>query len=115
MRAKKVVPSLPDAAAELGVTPAADSAVTAKPQQGGGGNQMVCGTPGGLPDTMLGTFIPTQLQVVRFEVPQGHVRGMPLVIVHESFEYLNSVVGGIILGDTRVRRQPPARAPAGSA
>ena len=90
---KKVVPSLPDAAAELGVTPAADSAVeeaptpshvTAKPQQVGGDNQLFCGTPGGLPDTMLGTFIPPQSQVVPFVVPQGHVCGMPLMIVPES-------------------------------
>ena len=45
MRAKKVVPSLPDAAAELGVTPAAEPDVKAKPQQGGGGNHVCTSLP----------------------------------------------------------------------
>ena len=88
VRAKKVAPPLPDATVELGVTPAADSAVkgaptlpdvTAKPQHGGGGNQLVCGTPSGLPDTMSGIVLPPQPQVVLF-------------VVHESFECLNSAV-----------------------
>ena len=89
LRAKKVSAAVPDGTTELGITPAADSAaeeaptpsdVMAQPRQGCGGNQLSCGMPGGLPDTMPGTFLSPQPLVDPFVVPRGHGRGMPLMV-----------------------------------